>query len=293
MNLQDGHCILGQAINILQAPTSTALHLKWVKEFPDAPLIRYLHFFGNEALVCNSLDTCREVLQTHCYSIPKSNWWKRSTKNIIGKGLLGQGAADHKVHRKMLAAPFSPPNITKLHPLFTAKAQELSAVLGRAIEHGSVDGITGVVDCSEIFMKAFLDVIGVAVLGKELANLSTVGLEPGAEDEEHPLHRAFAEFFAPPSKLKQILTFASGFLPVRWIPLQANHDFNSAMTALHAVVKSLVEERVAEVKSLSGTEKRGKNSSTDLLTFIVEETLPGGSAEGMPEDILKDHVSLK
>lgn len=266
--------------------------------------MRYLSFFRTEHLVCNSPAACRAMLQTHCDAIPKSRWWTRATRSIVGRGLLGQAGAEHRAHRRMLAAPFARASVARLHPLFTAKAAQLSAVVGRAVERGADGGRTGVVDCSELFMKAFLDIIGVAVLGKELANLPTVGFDdddddeaqPKAQDEdghEHPYHKAFAEFFAPPTKLKQILIFASGFFPViRWLPLQANRDFNSAMTALHAVVQSLIEERTAELKStsLDGAREK-KNSSTDLLTFILQESLPGGSAEGMPPDILKDHVS--
>lgn len=211
----------------------------------------------------------------------------------------------HKAHRKMLAAPFSFGNILRLYPLFQRKAQELSAVIGRAVDHNAAMGESASVNCSEIFMKAFLDIIGIAVLGKELAQLDTVNFdsdsfEKGANDGDHhetqhdesPFHKAYAEFFAPPNKLKQILTFSSGFLPVRWLPLQANRDYLSAMKALRATVTSLVRERNADVRSSMSTDKRLKNSSTDLLTFIVEESMPGGSAEGMPEDVLTDHVSL-
>lgn len=280
-----------------------------MKQFPEAPFLRYMSIFNDEVLVCNSPSVCREVYQTHCYSAPKSDWFLRISEDLVGKGLLGQTGAEHKAHRKMLAAPFSFGNILKLHPLFKRKAEELSVVLGRAIDYDARGGTFGSVDCSEIFMKTFLDIIGVAVLGKELSHLDTIefgsssssssAASRGVGDdahlesqrEEHPFHRAYAEFFAPPDKLKQVLTFASGYFPVRWLPLQANRDFTSAMKALRATVTSLVKERVADVKSLMSNEKRARNSSTDLLTFIIEESMPGGSAEGMPEDILTDHVS--
>lgn len=276
-----------------------------MKQSPEAPFIRYLSFFNNEVLVCNSLSACREVLQTYCYSIPKSDWFLRAGRDIVGKGLLGQIGAEHRAHRRMLAAPFSFANILRLHPLIKTKAQELSAALGRAMDQNTEGDISGSVDCSNIFMKAFLDIIGVAVLGKELSHLDTIDFGSGSEKprngvgdseaqvEDHPFHRAYAEFFAPAEKLKQILTFASGFVPLlRWLPLQANRDFKSAMKALRATVTSLVEERITEVKALTSNEKHERNSSTDLLTFIIEESMPGGSAEGMPKDILRDHVSL-
>lgn len=275
-----------------------------MKQYPDAPFIRYLSFFNNEVLVCNNTAVCRDVLQTHCYSVPKSDFFRRLSRDLIGKGILGMVGPVHKAHRRMLAAPFSFGNILRLYPLFQRKAQELCAEVGQAVDDDVARGIPASVNFSDIFMRAFLDIIGVAVLGKELTELDTVILDSGPQKEassngdpetqhdESPFHQAYGEFFAPPSKLKQLLTFSNGFLPVRWLPLQANRDYLSAMKGLRATVTSLVKERTADVKSSFSNDKRQKNSSTDLLTFIIEESMPGGSAEGMPEDVLTDHVSL-
>lgn len=275
-----------------------------MKQYPEAPFIRYLSFFNNEVLICNNTAVCRDVLQTHCYSVPKSDFFRRLSRDLIGKGILGMIGPVHKAHRKMLAAPFSFGNILRLYPLFQRKAQELSAEVGQAVDDDIARGIPVSVNFSDIFMRAFLDIIGVAVLGKELSELDTVLLDSGSKEkaasngdcktqhDESPFHQAYGEFFAPPSKLKQLLTFSNGFLPVRWLPLQANRDYLSAMKGLRAAVTSLVKERIADVKSSVSNAKRQKNSSTDLLTFIIEESMPGGSAEGMPEDVLTDHVSL-
>lgn len=275
-----------------------------MKQYPEAPFIRYLSFFNNEVLVCNNAAVCRDVLQTHCYSVPKSDFFRRLSRDMIGKGILGMVGPVHKAHRKMLAAPFSFGNILRLYPLFQRKAQELCAEVGQAVDDDVARGVPVSVNCSDIFMRAFLDIIGVAVLGKELSELDTVIFDSNsqmkaatngdceAQHDKSPFHQAYGEFFAPASKLKQILTFSNGFLPVRWLPLQANREYLSAMKALRTTVTSLVRERISDVTSSMSNDKRQKNSSTDLLTFIIEESMPGRSAEGMPEDVLTDHVSL-
>lgn len=275
-----------------------------MRQFPDAPFIRYLSFFNREVVVCNSLEACREVLTTHVYTIRKSDWFIRAGHDINGRGVLALEGAEHRAHRRVLSAPFSLRNVRRLEPLFRDKARGVNAVLQQIIDDDG-DGMTGVVDCTEVFGKAFLDIIGVAILGRELSELATIvgaggGVsstprhaldpeDPGAD--ESPFHRAYTEFFAPPDKWKLLVTFASGFFPVRWLPLQANRDFKSAMRSLHETITSLVRERSAEIRAAAALEKPSIHRSSDLLTFIIEESLPGGSAEGIPEDVLISDVS--
>lgn len=232
----------------------------------------------------------------------------RSGKDILGKGLIAQEGNEHRVHRRVLSAPFSFANIRRLEPLFKEKARGLSAVLRRAcVEEGKDGRRTGVIDCTDIFSKAFLDIIGVATLGKGLSQLDTIDFEggtskstttPGQQQQHHAeessFHRAYNEFFAPPEKLKQLLTFLSGFYPVRWLPLQANHDFKSAMKALHGSIIALIRERLVERRELK-TQANGthvQDTSTDLLTFMVDEILQGeAAAEALAEEVLLGDVS--
>jgi hypothetical protein len=58
-----------------------------MKEWPEAPFIRYLTVGNKEILVCNSLAASREVLQTKCYSFKKPDIWRKISASILGKGL--------------------------------------------------------------------------------------------------------------------------------------------------------------------------------------------------------------
>ncbi|RYP53202.1 hypothetical protein DL768_001795 [Monosporascus sp. mg162] len=130
---KDNHFFFGQGINIFRADTPTALYIKWMKEFPDAPLIRYRTVANAEVLVCNSLNSHKEILQTKCYSFRKPDWWLRTVEDLTGKGVLSIEGEEHRAARKMLTGPFSQSNIRKLEPIMWANAKETGLVFDRAI----------------------------------------------------------------------------------------------------------------------------------------------------------------
>lgn len=216
-------------------------------------------------------------------------------REIIGNGILAQEGSEHRAHRKMLTAPFSLTNIRKLEPVFKEKARGISAVFDDAISAGDDGGKTGVIDCTETFSKATLDIMGVTILGKELSNLSTVkyrGKVGGAKplEDEFTFHRAYDLFFAP-GPVGKLLTYFNGFFPLRWLPLQENRDFLFAMKWLNGVLTRLSRERIQEVKQAMAIGTYESQDSRDLTTFIVEESMPGGSAEGIQEREFVGHVS--
>lgn len=59
-----------------------------MRQWPDAPMIRYLAFANKEVLVCNSLNSYKDVLQTKCYSFKKPDSWRKVTGAITGQGVL-------------------------------------------------------------------------------------------------------------------------------------------------------------------------------------------------------------
>lgn len=83
-------------------------------------------------------------------------------------------------------------------------------------------------------------------------------------------HEAYDIFFAP-SPMGRILLFANGFIPVRWIPIEANREFHFVMDWLNSVLRNIIRDRyrsVSEAK-MAGTYETSR--SRDLVTFIVEE----------------------
>lgn len=163
---QGGHLFLGQTVNILRAKTPVTLFNEWMHQWSDAPFIRYLGVGNQEFLLANSLNAYKEIHQTHCYSFQKPDWFIRMTKEVIGVGLLSLEGEAHKRNRKMLNVPFAASNIRKLEPLFKEKARDIGSIFDSAIISGSDGGKTGVIDCTETFSKATLDIMGVSILGE-------------------------------------------------------------------------------------------------------------------------------
>ncbi|KAI2602773.1 cytochrome P450 [Hypoxylon sp. NC1633] len=290
----DNHFFFGQAINLIKAKSPPELYVKWMKDFPDAPIIRYLTFANTEVLVCNSLNSFKDVLQTNCYAFQKPDRWQRMMVEITGKGVLSLEGNEHRQHRKMLGGAFSTFNVRKLEPVFRSKTKELGDVLDQAIKAGSA-----VIDCTEVFSKATLDIIGVTVLGVELANLKSVGSGDQVRDPlnqpdghgEFTFHDAYEIIFSQ-SFLGKVLFFANAFVPTRWLPLEANREFAFATKQLRAVLTELIRDRYNQFHEaiVTGKYENMAKDSKDLLSYVVEESMPGGPAEGIAEENLLGHL---
>lgn len=68
---QGGHWLFGQFLNIATADSPHACYVEWMREYPDAPFIRYLSLFNSEVLMVNSPNAFKAVLQSQCYSFQK------------------------------------------------------------------------------------------------------------------------------------------------------------------------------------------------------------------------------
>ncbi|KAI1206182.1 cytochrome P450 [Annulohypoxylon truncatum] len=286
----DNHFLFGQALNFLKAESPTTLYIKWMREHPDAPFIRYLTWGNTEVLVPVNLNAHREVLQFQCYSLEKPNWFLRIVKEVGGHGLILMERDEHKAHRKMLGGSFSLKNIRKLEPIFQEKARDLCRYFSQCIREN--DNKTGTIDCTTTFSKAILDIMGSAILGVRLDYV-----KPGEEKAEKSndlkegcsFHEAYDIFFSPKG-IGKVLLFANGFLPTRWLPFDANRKFLFAMDWLNDVLRGLIRDRYRQVSAATAAGKYESKDSKDLLTFVVEESLPGGIAEGIGETEFLGHL---
>ncbi|KAH7067184.1 cytochrome P450 [Paraphoma chrysanthemicola] len=293
----DNFLFFGQAINFVKASSPIELYVKWMREWPDAPVIRYLTFGNTEVLVANSLDSFRELLQTKCYEFRKPDRWHRIVGAIIGKGVINMEGDDHRAARKMLTGAFNVPNSRKLIPVFQQKAREVSALFERSIAADKTSDGTGVFTATDTFQSFTLDTFGVINLGVELNHLRSITFEndkgknekTGKKDSTWTFHSAYETIFAP-GPLGGILMFANAFVPVRWLPIKENRDFAGACAFLQATLKQLISERIHTVHKAiqEGTYEQAK--SRDLLTFIAEEMAPGGPAEGLTQYNLLGHM---
>ncbi|EMR64334.1 putative cytochrome p450 3a5 protein [Eutypa lata UCREL1] len=211
----DNHFFFGQALNLIKADTPTSLYIKWMREHPDVPLIRFLTF-GNGEVVSGPIN--------------------HDEVEVEGEA--------HRAHRKMINPAFSINNIRRLEPVFQKKAKEVTSIFERALE-ASNGSSTAAIDCTATFTKATLDVMGVALFGVDLSGLNSTqvrGTAAGRQREsEMTFHDAYDGIFGQDS-LGRILMFANAFVPVRWLPLDANRKYLRATRWLEDFLTRLVRE---------------------------------------------------
>ncbi|KAI1769425.1 cytochrome P450 [Hypoxylon sp. FL1150] len=282
----DNHFFFGQSIKRVKADTTISSYVKWMKEHPDAPLLRYISFANTEVLVPASVNALREILQTHCYSFHKSPAWKRMVKEMAGNGVVTMESDRHRNHRRMLNGSFSVANMRKLEPTMKSIAAELSQLFDRAIA-ACKDGKTGVINCTECFSKTTVDIMAMAMLGIDLGNLRNTTFDGQSKvDKTDTTEFGFVEAYGivfAPGTLGKMLMFVNGFVPIRWLPVKANRDFLFATSWLDNYITELLRKRRAEIETAMGSGKYESSDSRDFVTFLIEESMPGGPAEGIEE----------
>ncbi|KAK6069803.1 Cytochrome P450 709B2 [Seiridium cupressi] len=283
---QDNQFLVGQAIKIFKADTPVSVFVKWMEQNPDAPFIRYLTFGNGEMLLVNSPSAHREVLQANCYSFKKPDRFRRMIKQFAGeKSLAMLEFGEHRQHRKMLAGVFTPANIRRLAPVFAAKAKEMHDLFDQAI--ASHDGKTGIIDCAHTYSKATLDAVGIAIFGVDLVQTKNSAIS-GKLNDQYSFADAYEDLFAMDATGK-VLLLLNSFIPIRWLPLKANRQFLFAINWLDETLIGLVRDRRREISEAIAAGKYDKQSR-DLLSFLVEESLPGGAAAGISDKHIADHL---
>lgn len=283
-----GHWFLGHFPGFFKQKYPWSIYVDWVREFPGEPVIRYLTIANHEVLVPLTPEGMKECLMTRCYEFKKTEQWLRMVLDFAGWGIVTFSGEAHRASRRMLSKPFQLANIRKLEPIFTQKALEMCTVMDAACS--SEGNKTGVIDAIELMAKTTLDIMGLAALGRELSHLQSVHTDETKDKKDmasdgYDFHDAY-QCIVSPSMTGKILLFASGYLNVRWLPLEANREFKRATSFLNKTLLQLIRKRTAEIHGAMRAGTHVVEDSRDILTFIAEESLPGsgGAAEGITED---------
>ncbi|KAM5443812.1 hypothetical protein MferCBS31731_001058 [Microsporum ferrugineum] len=255
-----GNLILGQTIKQFTGGSPHAAPVNWMRQFPDADLIRPLMLGNSEIVLVNSPRALREVSQTHCYSFVKPGFLFRTAGEFIGEtGVFFAEGEAHKHQRRILAGPFLVGNLKKLLPVIVSKGEQLASLIGTyASEHGTV------VDVSSFLAKATLDVIGKTVLGYELDSLTqTSEFDQRYIDVMHL------------SSTDQIMLALNNWFPARkWIPIQANRRFLDGNRIIKQMLEEHIKQRVLALSVETYTEKVLEGD--DLLTMTIRGYLDRG-----------------
>ncbi|TLD30520.1 hypothetical protein PspLS_02442 [Pyricularia sp. CBS 133598] len=272
------HFMLGQLVNQFRAACPNELYLKWTRQWPDAPFVRFYTVANQESLLINGIEANREVFATHCYSFTKPGLFGRFVGDIAGTGLLFTEGDEHKRHRKMILNVFSIPNLKKMFPIFQEKAEELSQHLDATIA-SSADGT---IDVQRIYSKATIDIIGITALGLDLRNLKSSKLRM----DFLQCYRRMLE----QSYLAALISFINIHIPIRrllWF-VRANRDFVEATQEVRNMLRTCIRERIQDVDSRKGAEV--KFQSRDLLTYMIEERLLAECKEPLTTEEILGHL---
>ncbi|KAI1024672.1 hypothetical protein LB503_007152 [Fusarium chuoi] len=252
--------LVGHALRILRGSGPNELYLQWMRRWPNAPFIRCLSWLNSEVLLVNSIEACREVLQTNAYRFAKPAFFHTLVGEFLGVGLLFSVGDQHKRLRRITAGktcPLSRPSIRKLFPTFVTYSRRLSREINAATQQSS----DGVLEIEDLFTRVTLDIIGVSLVGKELRDFRS---------KTSPLsfEQCCNGILAQPLT-GQIISFINPFIPLRWLPVSANLNFIKAKSALKGMMTELIEQRTSEVEK---AKELGTDSglSDDLLTRMIE-----------------------
>ncbi|KAI1046715.1 hypothetical protein LB505_006765 [Fusarium chuoi] len=249
--------LVGHGLRILRGSGPNELYLQWMRRWPNAPFIRCLSWLNSEVLLVNSIEACREVLQTNAYRFAKPAFFHTLVGEFLGVGLLFSVGDQHKRLRRITTGPLSRLSIRKLFPTFVTYSLKLNSEIDAAIQHSS----DGVLEIEDLFTRVTLDIIGVSLVGKELRDFRS---------KTSPLsfEQCYNGILAQPLA-GQIISFINPFIPLRWLPVSANLNFIEAKSALKGMMTELIEQRTSEVEK---AKELGTDSglSDDLLTRMIE-----------------------
>lgn len=287
----DNHWFLGQALHQVNADTPMSFPVKLSRQFPEAPLIRYLSLANTEIILVNSLEAHRQVLQTHNDLFERQSAIRRMIKRFSGDGLTSFESDEYRAHRKVLSGCFTPDCLRRLEPVFKEKVAQVSLLFDRAIEASG--GENAVIGCTDTFGRLTLDVMGRTLLGTDLSYLEQAECDRDGNlvksTEQYGFLDAYNAVFGP-DKIGKVFTFLDCFFPIRWIPCNTNFKFLRATNWMNTTIEQLVTNRRKELEASMGKSKHD-DISRDILSFLLEESMPGGCAEGIEDKNIVGHVS--
>lgn len=86
--------------------------------------------------------------------------------------------------------------------------------------------------------------------------------------------------------------FINPFIPLRWLPIEANLAFIRANTSMRTMLAELIQERVQQMREekANGDQSDEKLDKKDFLTNLIEANF--SEEKGVSEKVLIDVVSL-
>ncbi|KAK1998024.1 cytochrome P450 [Colletotrichum falcatum] len=246
-------------LNQIRTPGPVDIFISWMKQWPEAPFVRYLSIGNSDTLMVNNMAAFKEVQQTKAYAFRKSILAERMFSPITGHGLMFSEGEDRKRKRNQLNRAFSNQNTRKMLPVFRFKANQLCEAISQELGGHETEDI----DIERFLKKASLDIFVIATIGCDLESISV---------DEARFYDVYERIIRqPPSG--HVITFIDGHFPLRWwLPLASNKRWLKDIALIREMLLTCVENRRHEMTA----EKKlwldeSQTDRRDILTFILED----------------------
>lgn len=235
--------------------------LKWIKQFPNADLIRVRGFLNSEALCIIGPQAIAEVLVTKNYDFIKPPKAAGFLARVLGDGLVVVEGDVHKFQRKHVQPSFNFRHIKDLYPIFWRKSVDVVEKIRVDLDNEASKTPPGVSDIGFWAPKVTLDLIGIAGIGRDFHTVM---------DNEDELALTYEKIMAPRFEIFVLFSltvlgarWALKFLPInvdrlnvdRWLKLQTDK--------LRLLCRQFVVDKKRSMK-VSGEE------SADLLSKLIQ-----------------------
>ncbi len=193
---------------------------------------------GFEGLAVAHPDAIKRVLATNAKNYVKGRSYD-GVRRVIGNGVLALEGDAWKARRNLIQPAF--------HRSALGKLTEAMADTGRlhfeAIKAAHPGTGSFVIDAHRDMVKLTLDVVTVALFGRELLGVAQVS------------HEAFG------AALELVSAQGNGFLMPKWLPTQANRRFDKTMAEVEAVIYRVIA---------AGRKRDGTDGT--LLSLLIHST---------------------
>lgn len=261
---QDAHPIFGHAGAQFSVPRGEA-YLNFAKDIPNDGLIRLKGIFNTDQILVTDPRGLSEVLVGRPHDFPKPFRSRDFLRRTVGDGLIVAEGIHHKQQRRHLSPSFTFRQIKRQYPLFWEKALKMTKAIGLKIvepENG-ITGLdkqqTGVVDIDHWAPKATLDIIGVAVLGRDFNTL---------ENCHDKLARLYEQLTTPSGdmQLHAVIHMFLGHRAANLLYPTAARHLNGLNMELRAIAEHFVADKKKEVLA-------APQASVDTLTGLIHTGL--------------------
>ncbi|KAJ7118342.1 cytochrome P450 [Mycena epipterygia] len=186
-----------------------------------------------------------------------------STRQLLGKGVLGVELDEHKRHRRVLNPAFGVTQIRLLTEVFVEKAVQLRDIWARQVadENGAAR-----IDVLSWLRRMTLDVIGQAGFNYQFNALE----EKGKPNE---LNEVFTELFhSPHANRDNGFRLSQAIIPIlRLLPLPGRKVALAARSKMFSIGDQIVSESKANMKAATG--KKTLGARRDLLSILLKANM--------------------